>query len=82
MTQTSAAQDITDAQSQVTQINGKTFYLKKTRRNFWSSAIKTFVVIYSEPDNSEQVETALKTHLPHLPLKITSELGITRFEFK
>ncbi len=77
-----AVQDILATSDRLTEISGKTYYLKKKKQTFWDKFVKTFVVVYSEPDNSAQVEQALATYLPHEPLEISTEAGMVRYEFK
>ncbi len=76
------ASDIIAASNQLTEISGKTFYLKKKKQTFWDTFIKTFVVVYSEPDNSAVVEQALAEYLPHKPLDNSTEAGMVKYEFK
>lgn len=76
------SQEIINTQDKLANINGEAYFLKKKQKTFLDKLVKTFVVVYSEPDNSTQVEEALATHLPHRPFEISTEAGITRYEFK
>ena len=77
-----AVQDIISTSNQLTEISGKTYYLKKKKLSFWDKFFKTFVVVYSEPDNSGQVEQVLAAYLPHQPLEMSTETGMVKYEFK
>jgi hypothetical protein len=76
------ANDMIAASDQLTEINGKTFYLKKNKQNFWDKFVKTFVVIYTKPDNSAEVEQTLSEYLPHKPMDNATEAGLVKYEFK
>ncbi|MCL5666478.1 MAG: sugar porter family MFS transporter [Patescibacteria group bacterium] len=77
-----AVQDIITTNDRLVEISGNTYYLKKKKRTFWDKIVKTFVVVYSEPDNSGQVEQAISTYLSHQPLEMSTEAGMIKYEFK
>ncbi len=64
------------------QIEGQIFYLKKKPTNLLSKFYKTFVVIYSEPDNSKRVLQFLNKHLPQKKITLSSDLGLVFYQFK
>lgn len=76
------ASDIIAASDKLTDISGKTFYLKKKKQGFWDKFIKTFVVVYAEPDNSELVGQALAEYLTNKPLDNSTEAGLVKYEFR
>jgi hypothetical protein len=63
-------------------IRGDTFYLRKKSNNLISKLYKTFVVVYSETDNSEMVNEFLVNHLPKKEMTNTTDLGLVFYEFK
>jgi hypothetical protein len=63
-------------------IEGEVFYLKKKQSGFLSKFYKTFVVIYSEPDNWQRVLKFLKKYLPQKPMETFTDAGLVFYEFK
>ena len=61
---------------------GGIFYLKKKPKNILSKLYKSFVIIYSEPNNTNAVLKFLSSHLPTKQMKATSDLGLALYEFK
>jgi len=64
------------------EIVGEIFYLKKKPKNIFSRLYKSFVVIYSEPNNAGTVNKFLSNYLQRKTMKATSDLGIVFYEFK
>lgn len=64
------------------EISGEVFYLKKKLSNIFSNFVKKFVVVYSEPDNSELVSSFLSRYLTKGEMKSTSDLGLVFYEFR
>lgn len=77
-----ATQDLINTSGRLSEVNGKTYYLKKKKQAFWDKFVKTFVVVRSEPENSKQVEETLATYLTHETFNNHTELGMTKYEFK
>jgi hypothetical protein len=64
------------------EIAGEIFYLKKKSNSLFSKLYKIFIVIYSEPENNDEVMKFLSTHLNKRPMKSTSDLGLVFYKFK
>ncbi len=77
-----AVNDIISTSGKLTEISGQTFYLKKKKQTFWDKFVKTFVVVYSEPDNSAAVQEALIARLPFKTMDNFTEAGMIKYEFK
>lgn len=73
--------DLYKIQQEEQEISGQIFYLKKKRINLLGRICKTFVVVKSEPDNSELVDTFLAIHLLKKEMTATTDAGIVFFEF-
>ena len=63
-------------------IEGSIFYLKKKPENIFSRLYKSFVVIYSEVDNSNAVSDFLGSRLSQKIMSAKTELGLILYEFK
>jgi F0F1-type ATP synthase membrane subunit c/vacuolar-type H+-ATPase subunit K len=63
-------------------IMGEIFYLKKKQSGFLSKFYKTFVVVYSEPDNWQEVLNFLKKYLPQKPIGPFTDAGLVFYEFR
>lgn len=64
------------------EIVGEIFYLKCRPRNIFAKLYKTFVVIYSEPNNLKVVNKFLSDHLQKKQMGAASDLGLIFYEFK
>ncbi|MCX6764287.1 MAG: hypothetical protein NTU58_01110 [Candidatus Nealsonbacteria bacterium] len=64
------------------QIMGDIFYLKKKQTTFLSKLYKTFIVIYSEPNNLGDIFSFLKDKLPQKIMTATTDFGLIFYEFK
>jgi len=64
------------------QIVGEIFYLKKKPKNIFSRLYKSFVAIYSEPNNTRAINKFLSNYLQRRTMKATSDLGLIFYEFK
>lgn len=64
------------------EIVGDIFYLKKKPKNILSKLFKSFVVVYSEPDNTSSVNEFLSGHIQKKEMRATSDLGLVFCEFK
>ncbi len=61
-------------------IEGSIFYLKKKPANWLEKYLyKTFIVIYSRPDNSEAVCRFLETYLSRVRATLQAEMGLAFF---
>jgi hypothetical protein len=63
-------------------IEGKIFYLKKKPTGLLSMFYKTFLVIYSEPDNEKAVLKFLNTYLSEKKMSPGTDLGLVFYHFK
>ncbi len=63
-------------------IQGNIFYLKKKSKHIFAKLYKSFVVIYSEVDNSKAVLNFLNAHLSQKKMSVKDELGLVFYEFK
>lgn len=61
---------------------GQIFYLQKKNHKWFSFFYKTFVVVYSEPDNSGKVSSYLEQHLPKNKMTDFTDLGLIFYYFK
>ena len=57
-------------------------YLKKKQKNIFTKLYKSFVVVYSEVDNTSAVLDFLDSHLPQKTMSTKTELGLILYEFK
>ena len=64
------------------EVMGQIFYLKKKPKNMLGKLYQKFVVVYSEPDNTNAVARFLQRHLPKKQMKATSDSGLVFYEFK
>lgn len=76
-----AGADVLFAVDDLNKINGKIFYLKKVKKGFFGRLIKTFVAVYSEPENQEQVESLLSKHIVKVPITHLTETGVVILEY-
>lgn len=60
------------------EFQGKIIYLKQKSLGF----IKSFVVVYTEPDNQNQVVEFLNKHLAQKEMSAASDLGLVFYKFK
>lgn len=64
-------------------IEGEVFYLSKKPRNILLRIFyKTFAVIYTEPDNSQNVNNFISRHLPQRKMRSFDSLGLKSHYFK
>jgi|GEM_PF-3339502 len=75
-------EDVKSAEKEMKTIEGRTFYLKRKSSNFLSKFYKIFVVVYSEPDNSENVLEFLRICLSHKQQTLKNDLGLIIYKFK
>lgn len=61
---------------------GQIFYLQKKCGNIPARLYKTFIVVYSEPDNSGQVMQFLTQRLPKKKMTDLTDLGLVFYQFK
>jgi hypothetical protein len=64
------------------EIEGKIFYLKKRKSGLLSKFYKTFIIVYSEPENSKDVEEFLSRHLPFKKMGAFTDAGLVFYKFK
>ena len=62
-------------------VMGDSYYLRKKPNGFTSKLYKTFLVIYSEPENDEDVYQFLASRLP-TKASVRDEMGLIVYEFK
>jgi hypothetical protein len=63
-------------------IMGEIFYLKKKQSGFLSKFYKTFVVLYSEPDNWQEVLDFIKKYLSQKTMGQFTDSGLVFYEFR
>lgn len=71
---------VVELEKQYREIGGEKFLLKTKSRPL--GFIKRFVVIYAEPDNSDQVKQFLEEHIPFEKLGVYTIEGLTIMEFQ
>ncbi|MDP2632093.1 MAG: hypothetical protein Q8P25_00015 [Candidatus Curtissbacteria bacterium] len=64
------------------EIQGQIFYLRKKSSNVLSKIFKSFVVIYTNPDNSRAVKNFLSEYVQEKEMEAGTDLGIVIYEFK
>ena len=58
------------------------FYLKVKKTGFSSNFYKTFVIIYTKPDQTNQVLVFLKDRLPQIKMTLGTDVGLIFYQFK
>ena len=76
------AAKLKEAEEMSRKIRGEIFYLKKKQSGFFSKFYKTFVVLYSEPHNWQEVLDFIKKYLPQKTMGQFTDSGLVFYEFR